>query len=466
MQEGYLIGNGSYVKIEPDDMTAWLFLNPPPKNMKYTKQEIVDFLRLNGVIRGYHESNIAAMAKKGVYEREIKVALGREARDGTDGYYEYCFDPVSTKAPEIRSDGSVDYTSMSELQNVHKGETVAVYHHAVQGDIGYTVKGAETKPRPAKELPPLRGKGISHDVNRDVYVAEMEGKIELKNNLIDIKNVHEIMGDVDLITGKIEFFGDIIINGNVSAGVVIRAGRNIVIKGTVEAVTMFAGGDIVLERGIQGAKKARIEARGNIFADFIEHTDVMAKGDVSANSILNSRVSAEGKVTASGKKGVIIGGYVHGLLGITAGVLGNEAEIKTVVHAGYEKETYEEYVGIAAREEAAQKELTETVDSMSGILRMKRLAATSMQKVDEAKLAELNKKKDECFNRLDDIRLEKARLEEIIEKGKDAKVLTEGDVFRNVLVGVRDCQLFVEEKSSYMQYDYVNGMVDGSVRVM
>lgn len=466
MQEGHVIDNGSYVRIEPDDMTAWLYLNPPNHGGKFVKQDILDFLQKNGVVKGYHNSNIAAIVKKEVYEREIKVALGREAKDGEDGWYEYCFAPESTKAPEIREDGSVDYASMSELQNVHKGETVAIYHHAVQGDIGYTVKGKETRPKPAKELPPLRGKGISHAENPDIYVAEMEGKIEVKDNSIDIKNVHEISGDVDLVTGRIEFFGDIIISGNVSAGVVIRAGRNIVIKGTVEAVTMFAGGDIVLERGIQGGQKAKIEARGSIFADFIEHTGVIAKGDVSANSILNSNVSAEGKVIASGKKGIILGGYVHGLQGVEAGILGNDAEKKTFVHAGYDKETYERYLGIAAREEAAQEELSKTVDSMSDILRTKRLATTTMSRGDEERLSDLNRRKDECFQKLDDIRMEKVMLEEKMEKGKDSKIITEGDVYRGVMIGIKDSLYPVEEKASCMKYEYLNGMVDGCVRVL
>lgn len=465
-QEGHVIDNGSYVRIEPDEMTAWLYLNPPNHGGKFTKQNVLDFLQKNGVTRGYHVSNISAMVKKEVYEREIKVAVGKTAVEGKDGYYEYKFAPVFRKVPEVREDGSVDYASMNELQNIRKGKVVAIYHHAVQGETGYTVKGKETKTKPAREMPPLRGKGITNVDHPDVYVAQQEGKIELRDNKIDIKSVHEIMGDVDLIIGRIEFFGDVVINGNVSAGVVIRAGRNIVIKGTVEAVNMYAGGDIVLERGIQGAKKAKLTAKGSVFADFIEHTEVTAKGSVSANSILNSKVYAEEKVIASGKKGIILGGHVQGLQGIEARILGNIVETKTTVHAGYDKETYAQYIGIAAREEEAQEELSKTVDSMADILRRKRLAAVTMDEAEENKLDELNKRKEECFQKLDNIRQEKEVLAATIEKGKGAKVITEGEVFRGVTVGVEDGQLFVEENTSFMQYEYLNGMVEGSVRVL
>lgn len=461
------IENGSYVRIEPDNMIAWLYLLPPAEGEeKFSKDDIMGFLRKNGVVRGFHNSNIAAIVKKEVYNREIKVALGKEAVEGIDGYYEYKFAPTVHKAPAVREDGSVDYTSMSTLQNVHKGDVVAIYHHAVQGEVGYNIRGAETRTKPAKELPPLRGKGISHEPDSDIYIAVQEGKIEIKDNKIDIKNTHEVHDDVDLITGKIEFFGDIEISGNVSAGVMIRAGRNIVIKGTVESANLFAGGDIVLERGIQGGKKAKVSARGSVFADFIEHAEVSAKGDICANIILNSKLSAEGKVKATGKKGVIMGGYVHGLMGIEAGVLGNDAEIKTNVHAGYEPEVYEKYIGMAAKEEAAQAELKTTVDTMSELLRKKRLRAASMTEGEEKRLAELNKKKDECFAVLDDINQEKEILSGQIEKGKDAKVITEGDVHRGVIVGVADSKYIVERDTSFMQYEYLNGMVEGTVRVL
>ena len=134
--------NGSYVKISEDDMCAWLYLTPPgTERENYTKDELIDFLGKNGVRNGYHQSNLAAMIKKHVYEREIIVAQGQPAIEGNDGYYEYKFDPDQYKAPRILSNGSVDYTNMSTLQNVRKGDVLAVYHHAKIGQDGYDIKG-------------------------------------------------------------------------------------------------------------------------------------------------------------------------------------------------------------------------------------------------------------------------------------------------------------------------------------
>lgn len=103
---------------------------------------------------------------------------------------------------------------------------------------------------------------------------------------------------------------------------------------------------------------------------------------------------------------------------------------------------------------------------MSELLRKKRLRASTMTEGEENRLAELNRKKDECFAVLDDINQEKEILSAQIEKGKDAKIITEGSVHRGVVIGVADCKYIVERDTSFMQYSYLGGMVEATVRVM
>ena len=70
--------NGSYVKISKDSMVAWLYLAVPGEERgNYTMDELMGFLKKNGVVTGYHRSNLAAMIKKHVYEREIVAAQGQ-----------------------------------------------------------------------------------------------------------------------------------------------------------------------------------------------------------------------------------------------------------------------------------------------------------------------------------------------------------------------------------------------------
>lgn len=458
---GTNLAKGTYLRIEEDEMTAWLYLAPPDHGQIYTKGELMTYLEKSGVVRGYHSSNLSAMIKKQVYDREILVAKGAETIQGQDGYFEYLFSPEEYGVPKIREDGSVDYTNMSALQNVRKGDKVAIYHYAVQGTDGYTVCGAEMKATPARDLPPMRGKGILRENN--IYYAQSDGKIEVKDGKVDIQNVHEIMGDVNMIIGKIEFFGDVIINGNVESGVTIRAGRNIEIHGTTGAASLFAGGDVVLSRGIQGGGK--ISARGSVFADFIENTTVEAGGMVQSNTILNAQISAKNKVITTGKKGCIIGGYVHGLKGIEAMAAGSDVEVKTILHCGYEAAAYEKLLDVRRRENETKDKLSELVETMTEALREKRMRGSSTAASTEAKLSEWNLLKDQYFEELDKIGRDRETLEEIMDESRGAYIKVDGHIYRNVIISINAEQMVLDRNTSFMKYSADRGIIEGVVIV-
>lgn len=453
------LAEGTYLRVEQDDMSAWLYLTPPEEGQVYTKDELEKYLQQNGVVSGYHSSNLSAMIKKRVYNREILVAQGAEIKGGKDGYFEYLFSPEEYGTPKIREDGSVDYTNVSALQNVHKGDKVAIYHYAEQGEDGYTVRGTVMKVKTAKDLPPMRGKGIVREDN--IYYAEMDGKIELKNDTVDIKKVHEISGDVNSIIGKIEFYGDVIVNGNVESGVTIRAGRNIEIRGTTGEAALYAGGDVILTRGIQGGGK--ISARGSVFADFIENTTVNVDGMVQSNTILNSTVNAKDKVITTGKKGAIIGGYTHGLKGVEAMTAGNDVEVKTILHAGYEPETFEQLKQATRQEEEVRRKISELVETMTEALREKRMRGSNTSSTTESKLTEWNRLKDEYFAELDRVEGERERLEKIMEQSKGAYIKIDGNLYRNVVISINAEKIILDKNTSFMRYCVDSGIIEGTI---
>lgn len=458
--------NGSLLRVDSDDMTAWLLLKKPGEGEEYTKEDILEFLNNSGITSGYHHSNITAMVKKRIYNREVRVAVGKLPQPGQDGFYEYFFMPVSHREPAVREDGSVDYTAMSMLQNVKEGEKIALYHAATKGEDGYTVRGSIMKAKPTRELPPMHGRNIAMLEDGVTYVARADGKIELRGGRIDIQKVHEIRGDVTLITGKVEFYGDVVIHGNVETGVVIRSGRNIVVTGTVEGAEFYAGGDVILERGITGGMKAKISALGSVFADFIDNAWVKAGGDVKANTILNSTINAEGMVILTGRRGELIGGYTHGLLGVEVVNAGNTAEIKTIIHAGYDPESYSHYLSCFQKEKEAQKKLAQTVNEMTDLLRLRKMKSGRFGGSEAARLLELDSWKDKYVQELEKIRSDKEALSRIMEKGKGAEIRINEHVYRGVIICVETAQSVLEHGTCFMKYKMVNGAVAGQVIVV
>lgn len=461
-----MVSNKSYVRVADDHSEAWLYLCAPEDQECYQKSEIIQYLQRNKVVAGLNESNIAAMCKKRIYEREVKVATSEKGEEGCDGFFEFFFE-TGKKKPEIRKDGSVDYRSMSLINNVEEGELLARYHPAVQGKCGRDVLGSFDKTVLYKELRPLTGKGISNDKDPNDYYAAKSGKVEYDgDNKLHVVEVYEIQGDCDLTNHAIiEFNGDIVINGNVEAGVVIRAGKSLTVEGGVESATISAGGDVCLKRGMQGAGKGSIIAGGDVFTEFVEYGSIKASGDVHSNVLLSSNVSADGKVILTGKKGMIAGGSVHGMMGVECMTAGNQSEIKTLLHTGLLQEISEKRIAINAEFDKVSKELDDIVSGMAKILRVRQQTGELSEQLEEH-LKDLKSRKEAVYAKSVDIKKEQDAIEELVAQSREARVKIAGSINRGVTIGVDGHEIRIDRETSFMEYKVQNGIIVGTVVVI
>lgn len=454
-------GKSIIVKIADDAMSASVELAAPKDDISYSAAEVMGELRKNRIVSGIKSDIIMDMVSNHRYDVAVVVAHGTEMEPGTDGYYEFTFETQKITTPQIREDGTVDYSAAGRLQNIKEGELVAKYHPAVAGKKGVNILGTEKQPGAVKDLPQLRGKYIIHDAEANEYRATRSGKISLDESTynIEILDVHEINDNVTLLTGKVEFYGDLIINGDVESGVFIRAGRNVTVSGTVGAATINAGGDIVLKKGIQGSGKGVVSARGNVFSDFIEYATVRAREDIYANSIINSEVETDGQVTVSGKYGSIIGGRTHGLKGIEANEAGNDSEIKTNLHAGLSEADYQTFSELSKEEITLNKELEELVKVITDMLKSRNLGL-GPGKISKSKLAELTAKKNEICQRLDQIKLSKEAIAKKMAKGENASITVRGTIHRNVVIMIDATPIVILNDEAYTRYTNKNEVIE------
>lgn len=456
----------SYVRITEDKTEAWLYLCAPDDGTKYEKSEIMRYLQLNNVVAGINESHVAAMCKKQIYEREVKVASSVKGEPGREGYFEFFFNTEKPK-PKINKDGTVDYRSMSLVQNVTEGDKLAVYHPAVQGTSGRDVTGAFEKANIYRELRPLTGKGISNEKDPNEYYATMSGKIEYDGeSKLSVVEVYEVHGGCDYANNAlVEFNGDVIIHGNIEAGVTVHAGKSLTVDGVVESANISAGGDVCLKRGMQGSGKGMIDAGGNIFTEFLEYAKVKAGGAVQSNVILNSNVESGNSVTLTGKKGLIAGGNVHAMLGITCQNLGNASEIKTCVHVGVLPEIMEKRMEVSQEYGKLNAELDEIVVGMARILRVRQQTGEISEQL-QSHLEALKKKKDEVYKKCMEMKKEVDRLEALVVKAREAKIRISGNIYKGTIISIDDRQMPIQKDTSFMEYSTQNGMIVGTVIVV
>ena len=436
------------VRVGYNDMEAFLYL-PRPVQGEYTVEELQNALQEKGVVYGISTAILKKMVEERFYNKEVVVAKGTKVKEGIDGYFEYHFNRNLDGKPTIREDGTVDYWSINKIEIVEENQIVATYHPAVMGTDGMTVKGKPLTVKRARELPPLKGKGFTRSDDNLTYRAKFDGKIEIQNDRLMVLQVYEIMGNVDLAVGNIDFSGDVIVHGNVCAGVNIKAGGNITIDGIVETASLWAGKDIILRGGIMGDSKSSVFAKGSISGRFFEYAKVEAEGEIQAEVFLNCEVICKKMITLSGRKASIIGGKVWAIQGIEAGNLGNDVEINTEVSVGNS-------IDVQRRVRDLEKKIQDLEDGLlrieNGIKEMSKLEAANAIKKDDPRKVQLLRVKIQEVAKIGALRADLEKLNIQLQDGRDAMIKVIGVVHPGVRILVDDARYHVKNKESHVEY--------------
>ena len=346
-------GNGGRARIAPaqeekvlsEDITVWCsanemegymcFLPADEGGEKLSVIKISDKLTQAGIVYGVSPMSLGEASRERKYGKQYLVAKGTLAEDGVNGELIYHFEKNrEVGRPKEDERGKVDYRDLSLFEPVKKGQLLISRTLATQGKPGSTVTGAELLPKPGRDVNIPRTKNLVINPEMTTARAEFGGAVEIIGGVVSVSNKYVVEGDCDLSTGNIEFDGQVLINGAVISGMLVKASGDIVVGGVVNEAELISGGNIELKLGIQGNNKGRVTAAGNVKAAFIERAEVRARGDIMSDVIMHSSVEAGRRVLAQGKRGNIVGGKT--LVGdeIVANTIGAPSYVQTEVEVG------------------------------------------------------------------------------------------------------------------------------------
>jgi len=336
--------NWCTLKVNKDGMYALMCLHACEGDEGHgiTVQYVYDFLTDQGIVHGVNEIAVTSMVEQAMFEQYVCVAQGKPATRGEDGHYEFTKDTHDIKKhPLIQEDGSVDYKNSLNLAVISEGELLAKYVPPTSGEDGIDVYGNEIKsPGDGKDIMALRGKGITSDPDtKDLYAA-YSGHIVMDGSNVSIDKLYRVSGDLDIEHGNIRFEGDVEVSGDVRSGLSIEAKGNIFIHGHVGASILTSGGNITIEKGIQGRDACEITAGGDVICKFIERARITSGGSVYADSVLNSSIQANEKVIVTSRAGNVISSEVYGMTGVEVKEAGNTAGAATLLRAGLPRDYY------------------------------------------------------------------------------------------------------------------------------
>lgn len=444
--------------ISRDKMEASAFFYAPSEGGELmTPREFLEDLAYRNITFGLDSEAITHFFGNREYCKEFTVAKGRKTREGCDAKVEYMFKTNLRAKPTMREDGSVDYFNLNIINNVKKGDKLAVLIPEDPGDPGQNIYGDILRPHPVKPTKIKAGKNTVLSEDELELVADADGHVTIKEGKVTVSNVISFE-NVDVSTGNIDYDGSVEVKGTVATGFSIKAGANILVKGVVEGASLKAGNDIILERGINGMAKGEITAGGNIISKFIENARVSAKGSVISESIMHSNVAAGTEINVSGKKGFIAGGKVTATDKITAKILGSEMGASTIIEVGADPR-------VKMRMKELQKAMTEsqkrletikpTIESVTKRLRSGQ-KLTPDQTRQAQQLMTMNKV---LTSQLEKNSTELAELQQKLADSKGAYVVVEGTAYPGTTIQIADQITTLKTEAQYCRFELRDGFV-------
>ncbi len=233
--------------------------------------------------------------------------------------------------PKERGNERVDHLNRDYVQNVVNGQVLAELVPIADEEI------PRHDSRFIRDQPVFPGGANtgSDPQNPKLLLATANGYVYYDpNGLISVKTLLNVRRDVDYTTGNISFVGDVVIHGSVRSGFKVK-GRNILVKGPVEAATLEASQSIQVEAGIKGDHRAELKAKNSIKVRFCENALLSAgKNLLVEGACLHCKLLV-GNAMAVGDR--LIGGEVVCQRLVRVGdQLGGGLSTSTTVTLGYD----------------------------------------------------------------------------------------------------------------------------------
>lgn len=421
------------VAISEDRMRALLtFLPAEGSGQTPSPEEVKARLVKAGIARGVIEARLSELLlaiREGRAVKDLLIAEGQSPRPGEGRKIKFEVHLATGAAVTVRKDGQADFRAQDKLTSVRQGALLATLLPPVPGIDGWEVTGRVIHAASLQEQILKEGRGVrsmKQPDGRVQFYAETDGELFYGSNLVEVKPVHSIPGDVDMSTGNIRFTGVVQIGGSVLSGFSVDSDDDVIIEGGVQGASITSGGSIVIRHGVTGEDKALLRAKKGISALFVEQAELISTGDVRIRgACVRSRILCNGKLILESDKGNLIGGKVIARGGVEAQNVGSAGGAATEICFGQDALLKNEVEQEERRLSALKARLAELG------ARTRRLERPGM---DPLALGQARKELQEAQAQFESINRRLPALKEKLQEMFPAEVNVRGTLFAGVLL--------------------------------
>lgn len=262
------------------------------------------------------------------YTLQEVIARGSPAEPGIDGEILMAVGD-ELQAGQARADGSLDYRDRHSLTTVSSEDRLATILEPTKAQAGITVTGKKLPARDGVAASIALGPGVERQdqellATRDGVLSYFPGK------RIDVVRLVEHKADVDYASGNLDVEGSVIVSGDIQPEFTVVASDDVIINGSVDDGTVFAGNSIRIAGGAMG-KGTELVAESEVHCRHAREARLCASGTITlGDHSVNSHLAAENVYAVTGR-GAVVGGEIHAQRLISLREAGSAAGTKTIL---------------------------------------------------------------------------------------------------------------------------------------
>ena len=448
------------IEIASNKMFAAIFFDPFEEediDIEIKSIEIEKLLQEKGICFGIDTKLLRTLEKTRKPNHKYLIAQGQQPIIGKPGKLIYHVEINKEAKPKIQEDGNVDFHKLDLIENVKKGQILVTLEPPEEGTPGINIFG-ESIPAPlgkSLRLPQGKNTVISEDGRH--LIAAIDGQVSLVDNKVIVKKIYDIPSNVGPSTGDIDFIGDVVVKGNILTGFTVKSGGDIEVYGVVEGAYLVAEGDIILHRGIQGAGRGKLKAKGNIIAKYIENSEVEAEGEIHSEAIMHSSVKSGAHIYVEGKKGLIVGGVLRAYQSITAKTIGSSMATVTELEVGLDPSILEHYRLLKKTIKKLEKECKQTEQAVELLTRVQKNGESSKDK--QQLLIKCTRAKIQIQQQMLKTKNEVEELSPLLEMKNQGTVKALQFIYPGVKVTIGNSNISIQEEIQYCTLYQEHGVI-------
>ncbi len=298
-------------RIPEDGMQASLILTTPYGGKLPTLGTIKSLAVKNRIVRGLSTKVIESMLNQarqsppGAVLEKI-VAKGLPARNGKNSK----FVPLVPNAlervlkPQTGDGERVDMRNLGEVICVKVNTPVLRRTEPTKGRSGFDIKGNKIPAVAGEWVNFKMGSGtVVSDSDANLLMSAISGMPKYRDQIMNIDDTF-ICSGVNVGSGHVNYEGAVLVNGDVTEKMQIKAAGDVTINGFVESAYIESGGDIIITEGAMGKVndthgefQCKLVAAGSIHVQHGQGIDIQCSGNITVGrQLAYSRLRCGGAV--------------------------------------------------------------------------------------------------------------------------------------------------------------------------